>query len=123
MFQIFNRFRGHFSYQSVLFALALLASLAAQAQRNDPYYITFEEQLTTRLYLAKKYTSVALEGPAGTQTLRYRPNSLTTMGINASYKSLSLTLGSGFGFLNPTRIKKGKPVPSISKRICMVATG
>ena len=108
MFQIFNRFRRQLEYPSALLPIALLACLTTQAQRNDPYYITFEEQLTTRLYLAKKYTSVALEAPAGTQTLRYRPNSLTTMGINASYKSLSLTLGSGFGFLNPNQDQKGK---------------
>lgn len=75
---------------------------------NDPYYVTFEEQITARLYLAKKYTSLIMKAPAGIQSLRYRPNSLTTMGINASYKSLSLSLGSGFGFLNPNKEAKGK---------------
>lgn len=88
-------------------ALVLISS-PVQAQSEDPWFVTFEEQLTTRLYLAKKYTSVSLEGPEGTQTLRYRPNSLTTLGINGTYKSLSLTLGSGFGFLNPNQDEKGK---------------
>lgn len=75
---------------------------------NDSYYTTFDEQLTTRLYLAKKYTSLIMKAPEPIQSLRYRPNSLTTMGINATYKSLSLSFGSGFGFLNPNKDEKGK---------------
>jgi hypothetical protein len=77
-------------------------------EENDPYYTRFEEQITARLYLAKKYTSLIMKAPAGIQSLRYRPNSLTTMGINGSYKSLSLSLGTGFGFLNPNKEAKGK---------------
>ena len=75
---------------------------------NDSYYTTFEEQLTTRLYLAKKYTSLIMMAPDGIQSLRYRPNSLTTMGVNGAYKSLSLSFGWGFGFLNPNKDEKGK---------------
>lgn len=91
----------------------LLATQYAFAQTgsvntDDEYYTTFEEQLTTRLYLAKKYTSLIMKAPNEIQSLRYRPNSLTTMGINASYKSLSLSFGSGFGFLNPNKEGKGK---------------
>jgi hypothetical protein len=91
-----------------LLLLLLLAQRPAHTQDNSEYYETFTDYLTTRVYLSKKYTSVGIEGPEGTQTLRYRPNSLTTMGINASYRALSLTLGSGFGFLNPGKEEKGK---------------
>jgi Domain of unknown function (DUF4421) len=79
-----------------------------QSGNENDYYTTFEEQLTTRLYLAKKYTSLIMKGPDGIQSLRYRPNSLVTMGINGSYKNLSLSFGSGFGFLNPNKEGKGK---------------
>lgn len=75
---------------------------------NDEYYTTYEEQITTRLYLAKKYTSLIMKGIPGIQSLRYRPNSLTTMGISGSYKALSLSFGTGFGFLNPNKEEKGK---------------
>ena len=88
--------------------LLLSVQLPGYTQNESDYYETFTDYLTTRVYLSKKYTSVGIEGPEGTQTLRYRPNSLTTMGINASYRALSLTLGSGFGFLNPGREEKGK---------------
>jgi hypothetical protein len=74
----------------------------------EEYYTTYEEQITTRVYLAKKYTSLIMKAPDGIQSLRYRPNSLTTMGINGSYKNLSLSFGSGFGFLNPNKEEKGK---------------
>jgi len=85
-----------------------IAAKSQQTGNDNDYYTTFEEQLTTRLYLAKKYTSLIMKGPDGIQSLRYRPNSLVTMGINGSYKNLSLSFGSGFGFLNPNKEEKGK---------------
>jgi Domain of unknown function (DUF4421) len=81
--------------------------LFAQAA-NDEYYVTFEEQVTARLSLSKKYTSLILKAPAGIQSIHYRPNSLTSLGINASYKALSLGIGASFGFLNPNKSVKGK---------------
>ena len=95
------------------FVCVLLLSVTVPAQNrsadhDEEYYETFEEQITTRLYLGKKYTSLTLKAPNEIQSLRYRPNSLVTMGINGSYKSLSLSFGSAFGFLNPNKEEKGK---------------
>ena len=87
---------------------AVFAQNTGSGSGSNEYYTTFEDYLTARLYLAKKYTSLSLGGPDGIQSLRYRPNSLTTLGINGSYRSLSLSLGSGFGFLNPNQEEKGK---------------
>ncbi|HKO82216.1 MAG TPA: DUF4421 domain-containing protein [Chitinophagaceae bacterium] len=96
---------------SVCFLAITLQTLLAQSRssiENDPYYITFEEQITTRLYLAKKYSSLIMKAAPEIQSLRYRPNSLTTLGISGSYKALSLSFGKGFGFLNPNKEEKGK---------------
>ncbi|HKZ66448.1 MAG TPA: DUF4421 domain-containing protein, partial [Chitinophagaceae bacterium] len=95
---------------SVCFLLLITQTLPAQnpTSTGDDYYTTFEEQITTRLYLAKKYTSLIMKSTPDIQSLRYRPNSLTTMGINGSYKALSLSFGTGFGFLNPNKEEKGK---------------
>ena len=90
----------------VLTAQILLAQ--NRTSTGDDYYTTFEEQITTRLYLAKKYTSLIMKAAPEIQSLRYRPNSLTTMGISGSYKALSLSFGTGFGFLNPNKEEKGK---------------
>lgn len=84
------------------------AQVARPVKEKDEYYKAFEEQLTGRIYLAKKYTSLYLGGPDGIQDLRYKPNTLTTLGVNASYKALSLTLGYGFAFLNPHKEARGK---------------
>jgi len=90
----------------------VLTTQTLQAQNRtstaDEYYTTYEEQITTRLYLAKKYTSLIMKAAPEIQSLRYRPNSLTTMGISGSYKALSLSFGTGFGFLNPNKEEKGK---------------
>ena len=98
---------------SLLICPLLLLLQEPQAQigdstEGDDYFITFEEQLTTRLYISKKHTSFVMQGPEGIQSLRYKPNTLTSMGINASYKSLSFSLGYGFPFLNPKKDEKGK---------------
>ena len=93
---------------TVLMSIQAIKAQNQTANDKDNYYTTFDEQLTIRLYLAKKYTSLIMKAPAPVQSLRYRPNSLTTMGINGTYKSLSLSMGSGFGFLNPNKNEKGK---------------
>ncbi len=95
---------------SILFFLlsSVTAPLVSFSQESDAPYVTFEEHLTSRIYLGKKYTSLSFDAPEGIQNLRYKPNSLVSMGVNASYKSLSVSLGSAFGFLNPKAGPKGK---------------
>jgi Domain of unknown function (DUF4421) len=95
--------------------LLLLSTFFMQAQSQqkkpadeDAYFTSFEDRLTTRLYLSKKYTSLIMNAPEGIQSLRYRPNSLLSLGVNASYRSLSMSLGYGFGFLNPNKDNKGR---------------
>lgn len=97
-----------FLFSGILFFLPGQLQAQKNKESDNDYYKTFEEQITTRLYLGKKYTSLIMEAPDGIQSLRYRPNSLVTMGVNGSYKSLSLSFGSGFGFLNPNKEEKGK---------------
>lgn len=93
----------------LLICVLMLSVKTMMAQRSgDEYYVTFEEQLTTKLYLAKKYTSLVMKAPEGIQSLRYRPNTPTTMGVSASYKALSLSFGYGFDFLNPNKNEKGR---------------
>lgn len=92
----------------VLICAPLISKSQSSVADSAPYFVTFEEQLTTRLSISRRYTSLALDAPDGIRSLRYKPNTLMSMGINATYKSLSVSLGSGFGFLNPNKDKKGK---------------
>lgn len=108
IFLLFYSMQKILSLLICLLVLMIQKPFAQTSNSENDYYETFEEQITTRLYLGKKYTSLIMNAPDGIQSLRYRPNSLVTMGINGSYKSLSLSLGSGFGFLNPNKEEKGK---------------
>ena len=40
-----------------------VCSNARLSTDENDYYETFEEQLTTRLYIGKKYTSLVMQGP------------------------------------------------------------
>jgi hypothetical protein len=101
--------------RKILILFACIFSISCQpliaqdgAAGDNDYYVTFEEQLTTKLYLAKKYTSLIMKAPEGIQSLRYRPNTLTSLGVSGSYKALSLSFGYGFDFLNPNKDAKGR---------------
>ena len=84
-----------------LFACLLLlsATLAAQAQKqptrikhDSTYYKTYPHQITGRVYLSKKYTTLALEGPEGVKALRYRPHTPLTMGVGVTYGIVTLNV-------------------------------
>jgi hypothetical protein len=75
----------------------------AQDEADSAYYISFPEQLTTRFYFSRKYTSVRLKERSGAYDLTYIPNTTLNMGVGATYQNLTLNLAYGFGFLNPDR--------------------
>lgn len=73
----------------------------AFAQNDSSYYVSYEDQLTGRFYFSKKYTSFRYNEKSNDIALRYFPNTTLNMGVGATYKSATLNLGYGFGFLNP----------------------
>jgi len=100
-----------------LFACLLLlsATLAAQAQKqptrikhDSTYYKTYPHQITGRVYLSKKYTTLALEGPEGVKALRYRPHTPLTMGVGVTYGIVTLNVGFPMPFLSPNKAEVGK---------------
>ncbi|RAV99099.1 DUF4421 domain-containing protein [Pseudochryseolinea flava] len=66
----------------------------------NPYYQTYDNQVTGRTYFSRKFTTVVLND-RGSYTLRYRPNTTLNFGVGATYKWATLNLAYGFGFLNP----------------------
>lgn len=104
----------------ILCACCLLCSMAA-AQKNPaadtkqeekeekegPYIISYKQALLGRLYLSRRYTSLGLQADE-TNELRYRPNTFVITGVNVAYRGLSVSLGTGFDFLNPNRKEKGR---------------
>ncbi|MFT4032039.1 MAG: DUF4421 domain-containing protein [Siphonobacter sp.] len=83
-----------------------LGSLKAQTKKNwiDTSYIsTYNGQLTGRVYLSQKYSSLRLYN--GSTRVIYRPNTTLNLGVGATYQSLTLNLAYGFPFLNQNDAK------------------
>ncbi|RYG50466.1 MAG: DUF4421 domain-containing protein [Chitinophagaceae bacterium] len=94
--------------------LLLFAGMAAYGQKpvemkhDSSFYKTYPHQITGRLYLSKKYTTLALEGPEGVKALRYRPHTPLTMGVGATYGIVSVNVGFPIPFLSPDSRETGK---------------
>lgn len=74
-----------------------------QNQIDSVYYVTFPDQLTTRVYTSRKYTALEVRDRVAGQTIRFEPNSTLNMGLGATYNGLTLNLAYGWGFLNPDK--------------------
>lgn len=82
----------------------------AQSQPIDhdtSYYISLADEIMTRFYFSKKYTSFRMGGAKDGENLAYKPNTTLNMGVGATYKALTLNLAFGFPFLNKND-EKGK---------------
>ena len=89
------------SFFSILLTFICCLGGAAFAQNDSSYYVSYEDQLTARFYFSQKYTSFRYNEKTDDISLRYFPNTTLNMGVGATYKSASLNLAYGFGFLNP----------------------
>lgn len=67
---------------------------------DTSYYISYHSDITARLYLSRKSTSLSINNAVLHNALTYRPNSSLNLGIGASYKWITLNIAYGFGFLN-----------------------
>ena len=83
---------------------------AAETDHDTTYYESFMgKKITGRLYLSQKYTALEIKrNNETTSRLRYTPNTNLNMGIGATYRSFTLNLAYGFGFLNRGEEQKGK---------------
>lgn len=75
----------------------------AVAQHDSSYYASYTDEITTRFYFAKKYTSFNYRNQQEAFDLNYRPNTSLNMGVGATYKWATLNLAYGFDFLNPDK--------------------
>lgn len=67
---------------------------------DTSYYISYHSQITGRIYLSRKATSMTLQNAAHHEDLNFRPNSSLNLGIGATYKWITINLAYGFDFLN-----------------------
>lgn len=81
-------------------AMFPLTCKSQNPQTDTTFIASFDTSLTVRAFISQKYTLFALEAPDGTPQLQYRPNTRLNAGVGATYRSLTLNLAYGFGFLN-----------------------
>jgi hypothetical protein len=80
-----------------------------EKNKTDPVFIqSYEQELTGRVYLSQKYTSISLGGSSQYPGFRYRPNTTLNLGLGATYRSFSLNLAYGFPGLNGDGSQRGK---------------
>jgi hypothetical protein len=95
-----------------LFFTLLIRAETLHAQKhagNDTsYYETFWHHVTTRLYMAQKYTHFTMPSSGGTNDLQYVANPKLNLGIGATWHNLSLNIFYGFAYLNNKDTVKGK---------------
>jgi len=96
----------------IIFCSFLILPRATKAQQppdhDTNYYVTYPGTLVGRLYFSKKYTSLTLPASNDNQDIEYKPNTLLTMGLGATYNNLTLNLSYGFDFLNKNNDDRGK---------------
>ncbi len=106
------KYNGFFFPLLIMLFFALLNPSFTKAQKplnhDTAYFVTYPHTLVGRFYFSKKYTSFTLPAANGGQDIDYKPNTLLTMGIGATYNNLTLNLAYGFGFLNNGNDAKGK---------------
>lgn len=87
------------------YCLIIAASLQAQhpdsSERDTSYIRSYANLITTRTYISQKYTLFTVNAPRPAKSLAYFPNTTLNFGIGATYRSFTLNLAYGFGFLNP----------------------
>ncbi len=77
--------------------------------RSDSgYYKVYDTMITARCFFSQKYLSQDILGDKGLSSLKYRPNTLLTTGLGATYGWLTLNFAYGFNFLNLDDDAKGK---------------
>lgn len=79
----------------------ILTTLLSRAQVDSSYYVSYADQLTTRLFLSQKYTALRFKDNDRDYVINYFPNAKFNLGIGASYKWATLNIAFGLGYLNP----------------------
>ncbi|MCX2743932.1 DUF4421 family protein [Mangrovivirga sp. M17] len=92
----------------LFFALLISYSeqLLSQADSESTISMEYESKLIGRFYFSKKYTALQFKSLKH-QNFRYLPSTTLNLGVGVTYKSATLNLAYGFGFLNPNREKRG----------------
>lgn len=82
--------------------------VAAPAETDTSYVKPYNREITGRIFLSKKYTSLVVPGSGTASSFLYRPNTSLNLGIGATYRSFSFNVAYGLPFLNSDKNTRGK---------------
>lgn len=80
----------------------------APAETDTSFVKPYDREITARIFLSQKYTSILVPGSALESNFRYRPNTSLNLGIGATYRSFSVNLAYGFPLFNSDNELRGK---------------
>lgn len=86
----------------------LLKMFKSRSTTDTAYVKAYDQEITGRVFLSKKYTSIKIPGNSKESSFRYRPNTTINLGVGATYRSFSLNLAYGFPGLNGDGKERGK---------------
>ncbi len=82
--------------RGILLLCILSGSIESVAQLRDSNYVDpYNRQITTRIFLSRKYTIFGIEGSDNYRQIQYRPNTKLNVGVGASYRALTINLAVG----------------------------
>lgn len=77
-------------------------------ETDTSYVKAYANEITGRIFLSQKYTSIRVPGSSTLPPFRYRPNTTLNLGIGATYRSFSMNVAYGFPGLNSNKEERGK---------------
>lgn len=98
-----------FFINPILYAQDTKAVNNKPRQETDTSFVKpYDREITARVYLSQKYTSIVIPGTSNASSFRYRPNTTLNLGLGATYRSFSVNLAYGFPGLNGDNSERGK---------------
>jgi hypothetical protein len=86
---------------------SLYAQLNDKTDHDTTYYESYPRDVILRLISSYKYTNFQMRAKDRDMRLNYLPNSYISLGAGFTYRTLSVNIAHGFGFLNQDK-EKGK---------------
>lgn len=103
-----NKYTAAFTSVIICFLFSLSLNAQKKVLNDTSYYETFPDKINIRLFLSQKYVHLNLPGNEGVSDLEYKANPKLNLGAGFSYRSLTINLFSGLGFLNKNKEDRGK---------------
>jgi hypothetical protein len=99
---------GSFRHRNVFFVFFMFlffGGVSAQTKTYDTSYIAdYHNELITRVFGSRKYTTYGLSDKNYQEKINYKPNSPFNVGFGFNYKAIGLNIGFNIPLINQTKL-------------------